>query len=922
MLYGRDAERAAIGKLLEGARGSESAALVLRGEAGIGKTALLDDTRERADDMHVLSARGVESETDLPFAGLHQLIHPGLHLLDSLPAPQAAALSGALGLSERRGDDRFLISVACLTLLSELAERRPVLCLVDDAQWLDTPSADALLFVARRAQAEGIVMLFTARDGEQTPFEARDLPGLEVRRLDARAAGSVLDRRVEGVLAASVRDALVAQSRGNALALVELPSALTGAQLAGEEALPDALPLTGDVERLFLERVRRLPQPAQRALSVVAADDTGTLATVSRAAEALGISPTELDAAERAGLVSIRGTSIEVRHPLVRSAIRLNLSSAERRAVHLALAEVLEGELDADRRAWHRAAAALGPDAEIAVDLESTAERARLRSGHGAAASALERAADLSTDSDSKARRLAAAASAAWHAGQPARALLLVDRAEGLASNPAISAELAHVGGDIQQRCGSLLDGGTILLRGGAAVGSVDPEKAVDMLFDAASCGMQSGDYSLVVEAGQQAAALPPIADEEGRFLADLLVSVGSLWLGTTTDHVPLMLDVLRRTDAIDKPRLLAGAAMGAGMLGDEATEAALLRRSVALARASGAVDAVTMSLLATAVAGVLAGRFSVVSESTEGLELAREAGLTGVAGFHLAILSWFAAAQGDDDVCRARAAEVALSASTTANAFANSIAEWGLALLDLTRGRPQDTIDRLTALAAAPLGVGHPVIALASVPDLVEACVRADRTDGAKEAYAKFAAFAESGGPTWAIALAARCRGLLAEDPAVAEEAFSEALGFHAETNRLFDRARSELLFGEHLRRQRKRVASREHLRVALEAFDTLGASPWAERTQSELRASGETARKRDPSSIDQLTPQELQIARFVAEGMTNKEVAAQLFLSPRTIDSHLRNLFAKLEITSRMQLARLPLGDPAAARPIPSSV
>jgi tetratricopeptide (TPR) repeat protein len=908
VLYGRDAERALIGELLDGARASRSGTLVLRGEPGVGKTALLEDACERAADMHVLRARGVQSESELAFAAIHQLVRPALDHVDGLPSPQARALRGALGLGERTGDDRFLVSLAVLTLLADFAERRPVLCLVDDAQWLDEPSVDALLFVARRLDAEGIVMVFAAREGDVSRFEARGLSALELRGLVPKAAVSVIVRNVDGTVAPSVRDLLVEQAGGNALALVELPVALSAAQLAGAQPLPEPLPLTRDVERLFLERVRRLPESAQQLFLVVAADDTGRLAPVLRAAEILGIGTEALDVAERSGLASVRGETLELRHPLVRSAVHQGSTSSERRLVHLALADVLTHDSEADQRAWHRAAAALGPDADVADELERTAERARLRSGHAAAATALERAAELSADSDSQARRLVAAATSAWHAGLSARASRLVERASPAVSDPRLRAELNHVRGDIQHRSGGLLDAGAILMTGAAAAAPLDPRKALEMLFDAASCGMQSGDYALVVEAGQRAAALPRSGDERERFLADLLAGVGSLWLGTTVREVSLVRDVIARADDFDEPRLLAGAATGAGTIGDEVKEAALLSRAVELARASGAVDALTLALLAVAVTGVLAGRFTVAAEAAEGLRLAREAGLTGAAGLHLAVLAWFAAARGEDDECRASAGEVMQSTSATGNALAHSIAEWGLALLELSRGRPDETITRVVALGAAPLGVGHPLIVLASSPDLVEACVRTDRHEQARAAYAALEGFTRPGAPTWALALAARCRALLSQG-GTAEREFAQALRLHAEANRPFDLARTQLLLGEHLRRQRQRAGARAHLRTALDTFEALGAAPWAERARSELRASGETARKRDPSTLSQLTPQELQVARFVAQGRSNKEVAAQLFLSPRT---HRR------APAQRLRKARDHIAD--AARPPPT--
>jgi DNA-binding CsgD family transcriptional regulator len=909
VLYGRDAERALIGALLDRARASRSGTLVLRGEPGVGKTALLEDARERAADMHVLTARGVESESELPFAGLHQLTRPALHLLPRLPSPQAGALRGALALAERTGDDRFLISAACLTLLAELAERRPVLCLVDDAQWLDRSSTDALLFVARRLDAEGVVMLFAAREDDGHRFEARGLRDLELSGLDERAAAALIGHGVGGAVAAPVRDLLIEQADGNALALVELPAALTAGQLAGAEPLPPTLPLSRDVERLFLERLRRLPDPSQRLLTVIAADADGRVAPVMQAAAALGLGAEALTPAERAGLVSVRGSRLELRHPLVRSAVYQSASSQERRAAHRALADALGDDADADQRAWHLAAAALGPDAAVAAELERTAERARLRSGHAAAASALERASELSEDAESSARRLVAAAGAAWQSGRPERATALLDRASPVVSAPRVRAELDHVRGVIEWRCGALPDAAVTLMAGAADVGQLDSGKAVEMLCDAGMAALNVGDYARVAEAGQRAAALPRSDDERG-FLAELLAGVGSLTEGKTAHEAPRVLDSIARARDLDDARVLNWAAVGASVVGDEATEATLLRRAVGLARASGAVETLTLVLETVAVSGLLAGRYAVAAEAAaEGLALAREAGLPNTACIHLASLAWLAGLEGLEDECRGRSAEVAEAARASGLANANSLATWGVALLDLSTGHADATVARLVALSTAPLGVGHPFFILMAVPDLVEAYVRTSRQDEARAAFAALEGFARAGAPAWALGLAARCRGLLAEGAEV-EGGLTEAVRLHTKANRPFDRARTELLLGEHLRRERKRVAAREHLRAALEAFDTLGAQPWAERARAELRASGATARKRDPSTLAQLTPQELQVARFVGEGLSNKEVAAQLFLSPRTIDAHLRSVFAKLEITSRTQLARVPLG------------
>ena len=377
VLYGRDPERAQIGALLEGARASRSGALVLRGEAGIGKSALLEDARERAGDMLILTARGVESEAELPFAGLHQLLRPALGHVERLPPPQAAAIRSALGLEESAGHERFLVFAACLSLLSELAERRPVLCVVDDAHWLDAASADALRFVARRLDAEGIALIFAAREGDVRAFEADDVASLNLSGLDADAADILLSRGAVRV-GPEVRERLVARTRGNALALVELPSVLTESQLAGAEPLPEALPMTQQLETVFYERVGRLPEEAGRFLLVAAADDTQDIGVMTRAAQVLGADLRGLGAAEEAGLVVVHGTRLEFRHPLIRSAVYGAATSGERRDAHRALAAALagDGERD-DRRAWHLASAALEYDVDVVRALDDAAASVR-----------------------------------------------------------------------------------------------------------------------------------------------------------------------------------------------------------------------------------------------------------------------------------------------------------------------------------------------------------------------------------------------------------------------------------------------------------------------------------------------------------------------------------------------------------------
>jgi DNA-binding CsgD family transcriptional regulator len=910
MLLGRDAERARIGALLEAARASRSGALVVRGEPGIGKTALLEDAREQSTDMQVLAARGVETESDLPFAGLHQLTRSALHLVERLPPPQADGLRGALGLADTGRGDRFLISVACLTLLSELAEGGPVLCLVDDAHWLDAPSSDALLFVARRLGAEGIAMLFASRETDDVHFEAPGVPAVELGPLDALSAAELVSRHAGDAIAPPVQHVLVEQSGGNALALVELPVGLSRAQLAGEEPLPQTLPLTRDVERLFLERVGRLPAPTQRLLLVVAADDSGTLSTIMRAAARLGVPQNALAPAEQAGIVSVRGTSLELRHPLVRSAVYQRAASAERRAVHRALAEALDAELEQDQRAWHLAAAAPGPDSQVADKLAAAAERASHRSGHAAAASAYERAARLSIDDESKGTRLVAAATAAWDAGQPSRALALLEEASPVAADPRTRAQLEHVRGVVQFRCGGLLEAFDTLVGGIGIAASVDVRKALEMLFDAAHAAATAGDYDRVAEAGRRAAALPSTQDEVDEVLVELLIGIGSLQRGESTHDLSRVLDAIARGDEFDEPRWLIWASGGAQFVGDSALAAEFLRRAVSNARASGKRERLASALMSFVLDGLVQGRHSVLGEASEGLTLTREAGLENLTTLFLATHAWFAAVRGRREECRTYAAEASERARASGAGLGAALSDWALSISDLTIGQPAEAAARLDAMRAAPAGAGHPYIRLLSVPDLVEACARTGERQRAETAIAALEGFAEPEGPVWARALAARCRALLARGEN-AEAEFERALLLHAEADRAFDRARTALVYGEFLRRERRRIDARAQLRAALEVFEQLGAAAWAHRARVELRASGESARKRDPSTVDELTPQELQIARFVAEGLSNKEVAAQLFLSPRTIEYHLRHVFTKLGITSRTQLARLPLGD-----------
>jgi DNA-binding CsgD family transcriptional regulator len=915
VIYGRDLERSRIGALLDGARESRSAVLVLVGEAGVGKSALLDDAREQAEGLRVLSGSGVESEAHLPFAALHQVVRPVLGLVDRLPQPQAAALRGALGLAEAGGDDRFLISLATLSLLAEAAEQQPVLCVVDDAHWLDEASADALVFAARRLEAEGIVMLFTAREGEGRRFEALGLPELRLGGLDPAAAGALVDEAVERALSPEVRGRLVAETGGNPLALLELSSSLSEAQLAGAEPVLAPMPVSARVERAFLERVRRLPEETQMLLLVAAADDTGELATVLQASAQLGAGAEALDAAEQAGLAGVQEARLELRHPLVRSAVYQGAPLSKRQAVHRALASVLGGEAEADRRAWHSAAGCVEPDPSVVEELERAAERARRRSGFATASLAFERAAALTPDDHQRVRQLTASAENAWLAGRLDRARMLLGRARPISTTLSARAEIDRWRGLIELNRGMPAAGYEILMRAAAEVAPVDGERALDLLnLASAGAAYASADDKAHVAIAELARSVAVEEVPYSRMLAALLVGIGSLAEGDFETAVPKLRLALELADELvgtgvdtgpghRAPLALLFTGRAALYLGDDRAAYRAHSEAAARAREAGALGALTQILPILAITEVWAGQWDSGSATArEGLRLGRELGQDHLVAQALVLLALVAALRGDEQECRTLAAEGRELASARGLGVVAEIAQWALALLELGLGRADEAVRREREIS-------HTLAIYWSVLDRVEAAVRAGEQDIARPWLTSFERWVESNGAAWGRAVVLHCRALLCEEASEAERLFRRALEAQEQATRPFEQARTELAFGEFLRRMRRRVEARERLRTALDAFETLGAKHWAERARQELRASGQTARKREPSTRGDLTAQELQIAHFVAQGLSNREVAAQLFLSPRTIDFHLRNVFRKLGLSSRTQLARLDL-------------
>ena len=917
MLYGRDPERGQIDALLEAARASHGGALVLRGEAGIGKSALLEDARDRAFDMHILSARAVESESELPFAAVHQLLRPALDHVDGLPQPQASALRSALGLEESDTRERFLVFVACLSLLSELAERRPVLCLVDDAHWLDAASSDALRFVARRLDAERIALIFAAREGDVRGFEADDVASLTLSGLDAEAADILLAHGVVQV-APAVRGRLLAQTRGNALALVELPSVLSESQLAGEEPLPDVLPMTQQLETVFHERVGRLPQEVGRLLLVAASDDTQDVGVVTRAAQALGVGPRALYAAEAARLIVVNGPRLEFRHPLIRSAVYGAATSGERRDAHRVLATALAGDHEHDdRRAWHLASAAVEYDIDVVRALDDAAARAEERAAHIVAARALERSAELSADVASRGRRLVGAARNLSLAGRDEQAVVRANQASSLVRDPILRAELARVHGLAAIRGGRPSDVVAVLVDAARQVAPLEPAQAVALLADASIAAWQGGDRDEFIAIARLAATIVPGADDEvSSFLVNSFVGYEAMIEGDRARGVPLLEEVAAWGTTADESLHVLWASSASLWLGDSARFGALVERAGALARQRGEVGILADALGNRAFHLALENRFDDASvAASEGARLAGELGAKNLELLPRAALAIIAAVRGHDEEAREHGEAVLAHATANGMRLRASAAVYALALADLGRARWPEALARLESLLEGGAAQLDP-LAAATTPDRIEAAVKAGRYETAHAALPQLEARAAYAGARQMQPRLAACRALLAEGDEATEH-FEEALRL-GEDARPFDLARIQLLYGEHLRRERRRTDARLQLRTALKRLERLQAEPWAERARVELRASGETARKRDPSTISHLTPQELQVARYVAEGLSNKAIAAQLFLSPRTIDSHLRNVFTKLGITSRTQLARFPLGEEEPVLPL----
>jgi DNA-binding CsgD family transcriptional regulator len=902
VLLGRASEREALDRLLENVRGGQSAVLVIRGEAGVGKTALLHHCARQAAGFRVARIAGVESEMELPFAGLHQLCAPMMGRLGALPEPQQAALGVALGLSSGAAPDRFLVALAALSLLAEVAAERPLLCFVDDAQWLDAASRQVLGFVARRLLAESVAIVFAVRDATDER-ELVDLPELALGGLPEEDARALLATVIPGRLEERVRDRLIAETRGNPLALLELPRALAATQLPAGFGLEGAYPLPGRIEESFLLRLEALPDEARRLLLVAAAEPGDDPLLVWRAAEQLGVGPSAAAADETEGLLAI-GERVMFRHPLVRSAVYRSAAVQERRAVHLALAEATDRDVDPDRRAWHLAAAAAGPDEEVALELERSASRAQARGGLAAAAAFLQRAVALTGDSARRADRALAAAEASLQAGvfEIARRLLATAEAGPVDELQRARLDLLRAEAAYSERRGS--EAPALLLRAAKTLDPLDPKLARDTYLDAWSAALFAGRLAStggLHDVSREAMARPRPAGPQRP--SDLLLHGFSLAFTEGRSAAAPVLERAARSFAGDDVTVeevlrwgwLATAA--AVMVWDYDTCLAVATRGVGLARESGAlaVLAVSVNVLAQAVA--LAGESGSAASLIAEADGVTEATGTLVAPYGALVL---AGLQGREAEAATLIDATIHDATAGGQGTAVQYARWARAVLLNGLGRYQEA---LAVAQEASDDTPELFVSAWALSELIEAAARSEDTPRARGALDRLAEATSAAETDWGLGIAARSRALLSEGE-TAERLYQEAIERLGRTRLRPELARAHLLYGEWLRREGRRVDAREQLRIAHEMLAGMGMDAFAERARRELQATGEKLRKRTVETRDELTPQERQIAGLARDGLSNPEIGARLFLSPRTVEWHLKKVFTKLRISSRMGL------------------
>jgi DNA-binding CsgD family transcriptional regulator len=895
-LLGRDREREALDRLLEGGRGG---VLVVHGEPGIGKTALLEYAVETGREFRVARICGVESEMELAFAALQQLCSPYLELIEHLPDPQRDALAVAFGLGVGPAPNPFLVGLAVLGLLAEVAEEQPLLCVVDDGQWLDSASAQALAFVGRRL-LENITLVFATRERGE---ELRGLPDLEVRGLSDADASALLSSVVPSLLDEQVRGRIVSETRGNPLALLELPRGLTPAQLAGGLGLVAAGALADRIEESFARRLEGLSNDTRLLLLLAAADPVGNPLLLWRAAEKLGILAQGVADIEIDGLLTL-GEQVTFRHPLVRSAVYGTASAPQRRAVHSALADVTDRRADADRRAWHLAAAASAPDEEVAGELERSAGRAQARGGLAAAAAFLQRSVALTGDPARRTDRALAAARAHLYAGEfdAALRLLRIAKAGSLDELQRANANLVRAQIAFASTRGSAAP--TLLLNAARQLESVDVDLARAAYLEAFSAAMFAGRFtplgSSVHDVARAAMAAPqPLRPQ--RMPDVLLDALATLFTEGYQPALPILRQAQSAFDAetpvAEQLHWLWLASIFSALLWDDVRWETLSERNVQLARETGALGELTHALGMRANVHFFAGELATAASLVDEIRAVAEATGRKVPPYAAVGL---AAMRGRDaetvgliDNCREEL-------TRRGEGIGISVLDWAEAVLYNGLGRYEE------ACAAAIRVAEHPDDVNSSswgMVELIEAAVRAGTPELATEALRRLLGSTLASNTDWGLGIAARSRALLSDENE-AEPLYREAIERLGRTRLRPELARAHLLYGEWLRRQRRHTDAREELRIAHEMFNDFGMEAFAQRTRRELQATGERPRRRTPDTRGQLTAQEMRVAHLAAEGRTNREIAAQLFISPNTVDYHLRKAFRKLDVKWRTQL------------------
>ncbi len=903
-LLGRDAELEAVRRLIATARLGVSGTLAVTGEPGVGKTALLDAALADVGEVQLLRATGIEAERQLPFAGLLQLLRPALPLIRELAAPQYAALSGALGLADATpgSGDRFMIGAAVLGLLSRCAEDGPVVVVVDDLHALDLPSAEAILFAARRLAADPVAVLLGARSPEADHL-LTGVPVLPLAGLDDEAAAALAAQGAGGSVPAGLLEPLLARASGNPLALLELAGDDLDSLATDPADLPVRVPDT--VAAAFARRLEQLGEECRTAL-LVAAVCAGDLPVTTRACASLGVTSERLAEAEDTGLVTVRAGRVTFRHPLVRAAAYSGAGAQQRRAAHAAVAEALP-ESDVDRRAWHLSESLLMPDADVADLIARAGERARSRTAYSVASGAFERAARLSPDPATRAERLLLAAETAWGAGLTERALALLDTHGREESVPAAQVRELALRGAIAARTGHLADARQMLVA--AADLSTDPAEQCVLIADAIHASFYLAGGQSALQLGQRLAAISPqVTDARAQALGLIATGMAQIMAGRQggADDLRRAVPLIQSTPELHADPHRLSCVMLVPLFLRDATEAGALRGFVDGVRHQAGVGALPAVLFHVARDQATTSAWAEAEANySESVRLGEETGQVTEQLMSLAGLCWLQSRRGVDAACRATAATVLAHPTTPFLPMAEAWVHFATGDLELSLGDPARAVESFGRLEQLMDKHELADVDLMPGPELVDALLRLGETGSAAAAAAAYQEAAERKSQPWALARAARAVGLAGDgDP---QPCFEQALALHAMTLDRFETGRTRLAYGEWLRRGGRRVDAREQLRAALDDFESLGAAGWAERAAVELAATGETVQRRDADPRTLLTPQELQVSLLLVEGRTTREAAAALFLSPKTVEYHLRKVYTKLDIGSRGELAQV---------------